>query len=63
MKYIYFFILVILSSCDNKQVYDAYKEVDNLIDHTKALHDSALKDLKLITCKNDSLIDIYFPKK
>lgn len=63
MKYIYFFILFILSSCDNKQAYNVYKEVDDLIDYTKALHDSAMKDLELISCKNDSLINIYFPKQ
>ena len=63
MKYIYFFILVVLSSCDNKQVYDTYKEVDYLMNKTKALHDSAIKDLELIHSKNDSLIDIYFPTK
>lgn len=63
MKYIYFFILVVLSSCDNKQVYDTYKEVDYLMNKTKALHDSAMKDLELIHSKNDSLINIYFPIK
>jgi hypothetical protein len=64
MKYIYFFLLVIiLSSCDNKQVYDTYKEVDDLLNEAKLLHDSATKDLELIHLKNDSLIDIYFPKE
>jgi hypothetical protein len=63
MKYIYFFILIILSSCDKKQVYNTYKEVDDLIDEAKTLHDSAMKDLELIHSKNDSLINIYFPTK
>jgi hypothetical protein len=69
MKYIYFFILITLSSCENKQVYSTYKkannlinEASNLINEAKLMYDSAIIDLKLTTFKNDSLPSVYFPK-
>jgi hypothetical protein len=62
MKYIYFFILITLSSCENKQVYSTYKKASNLINEAKLMYDSAIIDLKLTTFKNDSLPSVYFPK-
>jgi hypothetical protein len=62
MKYIYFFILITLSSCENKQVYSTYKKASNLINEAKLMYDSAIIDLKLTTFKNDSLPSVYFLK-
>lgn len=63
MKYYFLFLLLILSSCENKTVCSVYKTVDSLYEVTKAIHDSALINLEIIHSKNDSLLDIHFPKK
>ena len=41
---------------------EPYKEYDELIAETNSLNDSALMYLKMLHERNDSLLDIYFPK-
>jgi len=40
----------------------SYADIDSLVKETISLRDSAVKNLELIHTKNDSLLDIYFPK-
>ena len=41
---------------------EPYREYEELIAETHSLNDSALMYLKMLHERNDSLLDIYFPK-
>ena len=61
MKYICLLIFVMVS-CTEECSKVSYTDIDSLMQETEYLRDSAVKNLELLYIKNDSLLDIYFPK-
>jgi len=61
MKYICLLIFVMVS-CTEDCSKVSYADIDSLVKETISLRDSAVRNLELIHTKNDSLLDIYFPK-
>jgi hypothetical protein len=49
-------------SCTEECSKVSYTDIDSLMQETEYLRDSAVKNLELLYIKNDSLLDIYFPK-
>ena len=61
MKYLLALSIVALIMALTSQPDSIQERVEEQIEHSEALHDSAMIILREIHIKNDSLLDAYFP--
>jgi len=61
MKYLLALSIVALIMALTSQPDSIQERVEEQIEHSEALHDSAMIILHKIHIKNDSLLDAYFP--
>jgi hypothetical protein len=61
MKFLFLIALIVLISALTITTEDKSVQIEEQIEHSHELHDSAMLLLQEIHKHNDSLIDVYFP--